>query len=133
MLHVLSVSTFITKCSLLFFYARLNHIGLFLNGLAGPVALSAPPLVSAYWFPPKQRTTATALTSLAAYYGVSFSFVIGPVLVPDRNETNSSLLRYITAWFIIPPYISSLHMSLFLRWKDCNLTLQNFTDCQSKV
>ncbi|XP_065845353.1 solute carrier family 49 member 4 homolog [Oscarella lobularis] len=88
----------------------LNHFGLFLNGLAGPVAMSAPPLVSAYWFPPKQRTTATALTSLAGYYGVSLSFVIGPLLVPDRNQTNSSLLR----------------------WKDCNLTLQNFTDCQTQ-
>ena len=64
---------------------RLNHVGLFLNGLAGPVAMSAPPLISAVWFPPGQRTTATAVTALSAYYGLSFSFVIGPILVPYKK------------------------------------------------
>ncbi|XP_062521351.1 solute carrier family 49 member 4 homolog [Corticium candelabrum] len=63
----------------------LNHVGLFLNGLAGPVAMSAPPLISAVWFPPGQRTTATAVTALSAYYGLSFSFVIGPILVPYKK------------------------------------------------
>eukprot|EP00118_Oscarella_pearsei_P002087 m.9450 g.9450 ORF g.9450 m.9450 type:complete len:100 (+) comp21363_c0_seq4:218-517(+) len=76
--------------------------------------MSVAPLISAYWFPPKQRTTATALTSLAGYYGVSFSFVIGPLLVPDRNVTN----------------ISSISSDI---WKNCNLTIKNSTDCQIEM
>lgn len=66
----------------------LNHIGLFLNGMAGPVAMAVGPLVSAVWFPPGQRTTSTAATSLSTYYGLAFSFVIGPVFVPSYKKYN---------------------------------------------
>lgn len=61
----------------------LIHIGQFVTGLGGPVAMAAPPLVSAAWFPPSQRTTATAISSLACYSGTALSFVIGPLLVDD--------------------------------------------------
>lgn len=61
----------------------LIHIGQFITGLGGPVAMAAPPLVSAAWFPPSQRTTATAISSLACYSGTALSFVIGPALVED--------------------------------------------------
>ncbi|XP_062521350.1 solute carrier family 49 member 4-like isoform X2 [Corticium candelabrum] len=64
----------------------LNHVGLFLNGLAAPVVMSSPPLISAVWFPPGQRTTATAVTALSSYYGMSFAFVIGPILVPYKKS-----------------------------------------------
>ena len=37
----------------------LIHAGQFLNGLAGPVAMSSPPVVSSTFFPPQQRTVAT--------------------------------------------------------------------------
>lgn len=59
------------------------HLGQFITGIGGPVAMAAPPLVSAAWFPPEQRTTATAVSSLACYCGTALSFVIGPALVPD--------------------------------------------------
>ena len=53
--------------------------------------MAAAPMVSAAWFPPEQRTTATAISSLACYSGTALSFVIGPLLVPDVlnyvNET----------------------------------------------
>lgn len=45
--------------------------------------MAAAPMVSAAWFPPEQRTTATAISSLACYSGTALSFVIGPLLVPD--------------------------------------------------
>ena len=45
--------------------------------------MAAAPLVSAAWFPPEQRTTATAISSLACYSGTALSFLIGPLLVPD--------------------------------------------------
>lgn len=59
------------------------HCGQFITGIGGPIAMAAAPLVSAAWFPPEQRTTATAISSLACYSGTALSFLIGPLLVPD--------------------------------------------------
>ncbi|KAL5009480.1 hypothetical protein ScPMuIL_011785 [Solemya velum] len=73
----------------------LINIAHILNGLAGPVWASAPPVLSAAWFPAHQRTTATAITSMASYIGVAIGFIIGPLMVPAapntaRNQTNMS-------------------------------------------
>ncbi|XP_052804242.1 solute carrier family 49 member 4 homolog isoform X2 [Mya arenaria] len=65
----------------------LIHFGQFLNGLAGPVAMGAPPAISAEWFPPEQRTTATAIATVANTLGLAVSFLIGPYLVPTQNIT----------------------------------------------
>ena len=64
----------------------LIHLGQFITGIGGPIAMAAAPMVSAAWFPPEQRTTATAISSLACYSGTALSFVIGPLLVPDVEE-----------------------------------------------
>ena len=66
------------------------HLGQFITGLGGPVAMAAAPLVSSAWFPPDQRTTATAISSLACYSGTALSFVIGPLLVPDVPRPNGT-------------------------------------------
>lgn len=79
--------------------ARLIHVGQFLNDLAAPVAMGGPPLVSSTWFPPHQRATATAISSLMSYVGISVSFGIGPFVlnpseVADRpNSTEESLVE----------------------------------------
>lgn len=66
-------------------HSRLIHTGQFLNDLAAPVAMGAPPLVSSTWFPPNQRATATAIASLTSYVGISISFGVGPfVLNPSE-------------------------------------------------
>lgn len=59
----------------------LIHIGQMLNGFAGPVSMSIGPVVSATWFPPDQRATATALISVSNYGGCALMFVLGPILV----------------------------------------------------
>lgn len=47
--------------------------------------MGAPPLVSSTWFPPHQRATATAISSLMSYVGISVSFGVGPfVLNPSE-------------------------------------------------
>lgn len=63
----------------------LTHFGQILNGLAGPVAMSVGPSLSAAWFPLHQRVTATAIVGLANYIGLALSFLIGPLLVPERK------------------------------------------------
>ena len=49
------------------------------------------PLISATWFPPHQRTTSTALASMAPSVGVGLSFIIGPLLVPDVGNQSSTI------------------------------------------
>ena len=52
--------------------------------------MAGPPLVSAVWFPPHQRTTSTAYLSATAYLGIAVSFLIGPLIVTDLNTENST-------------------------------------------
>ncbi|XP_048730578.2 solute carrier family 49 member 4-like isoform X2 [Ostrea edulis] len=62
-----------------------------LNGIAGTVPFAGPALIANTWFPPNQRTTATAILSIFNYGGVAMAFVIGPQLVSSpkyRNETH---------------------------------------------
>ena len=64
----------------------------------GPVAIGAPPLVSATWFSPHERTTATAIGTLAGYFGIAMAFAVGPAMVPNEvvkaNISNSSLSKH---------------------------------------
>jgi len=57
--------------------SRLIHGGQLFNGLAAPVCMAAPPLISATWFPATQRTTATSLGLLSGNVGFALSFIIG--------------------------------------------------------
>ena len=62
---------------------------------SGTVALGAPPLVSATWFPPSERTTATAIGTLAGSFGIAAAFAVGPAMVPgvvaQTNVSNASI------------------------------------------
>eukprot|EP00050_Salpingoeca_kvevrii_P009593 m.309662 g.309662 ORF g.309662 m.309662 type:complete len:454 (-) comp23486_c0_seq1:160-1521(-) len=70
----------------------LTHFGQFLNGLAGPVAMAAPPVLSSTWFPLSERATATAIMAASNYFGVATAFLLGPYLVPDRTDGGSVVL-----------------------------------------
>ncbi|KAK3698491.1 hypothetical protein RRG08_053459 [Elysia crispata] len=68
----------------------LIHMGHFCIGAAGPVAMGAIPALSATWFPPQERVTATALGTSIGMFGVALSFVLGPALVseaPPKHKT----------------------------------------------
>lgn len=80
----------------------LSNVGSILNGGAGVVACVCPSVISALWFPPGQRTTATGsgviimhgihAINLLSHKGLSWvmlelgnavGFLLGPLLVPD--------------------------------------------------
>lgn len=67
----------------------LIHCGQIVVGLAGPVGMATAPLLSSTWFPPHQRTTATAISTVAGYVGTSLSFIIGPAFVGDVTKSNA--------------------------------------------
>lgn len=61
----------------------------FLISVAVPAVQNAGVLVlSATWFPPHERMTATAIATLASYLGSAFSYIVGPNLVPDVDYGN---------------------------------------------
>ena len=66
----------------------LIHCGQIIVGFAGPVGMAAPPLLSSTWFPPYQRTTATAILAVAGYVGTAVSFLIGQAFVDDVKDSN---------------------------------------------
>jgi len=71
------------------------NLGQFFCMAGGPVALGGSPLLSATWFPPSERTTATAIGTLTGYFGLAVAFAVGPAMVPDvvmqTNVSNASI------------------------------------------
>eukprot|EP00825_Cyclidium_porcatum_P000555 TRINITY_DN10185_c0_g2_i2.p1 TRINITY_DN10185_c0_g2~~TRINITY_DN10185_c0_g2_i2.p1 ORF type:complete len:428 (+),score=52.75 TRINITY_DN10185_c0_g2_i2:157-1440(+) len=75
----------------------LIHFGQILNALAGPVAMSVGPVISAQWFPPNERIISTACVALANGVGSGLTFFIGPLIIPDEKseaETRKNIIRY---------------------------------------
>lgn len=74
----------------------------FINGIAGVIFNAAPPLLAVTWFPPNQRTTATAIAASVPYLGTALSFIMGPLLVTSpvyanqTEETNISINTFMT-------------------------------------
>ena len=66
------------------------HICSILNGISGATIMAAPPALSATWFPPEQRTTATCINQVFNQLGNAMAFLVGPYLVPDGNVTTVS-------------------------------------------
>ena len=69
----------------------LTHFGAIFNSIGTPLATGLGPLISAVWFPPNQRTTSTAIASLAPYVGMGLAFIIGPLLVSDVGNHSSTI------------------------------------------
>lgn len=83
----------------------------FLNGLAGPVVVSATTQLSANWFPSNQRSIATAISGQSSNIGISLSFILGPILVPDVNISSfisSTTKSHITSSILRLLYIEAV-------------------------
>jgi FLVCR family MFS transporter len=49
-------------------FTVMSHICAILNGLSGVTVMAAPPAISAAWFPPHERTTATCINLVSTYF-----------------------------------------------------------------
>ena len=74
----------------------LLFVGQFIFSLSFPICLGAPTLVSAFWFPQEERTTATAIGVYSISLGLGTSFLVVPAFVPftrmEHNTINGSSL-----------------------------------------
>ena len=89
----MSLQTFAVVCELIpsppHVRTALITFAEFLISVAVPAVQNAGVLVlSATWFPPHERMTATAIATLVSYLGSAFSYVVGPNLVPDVDYGN---------------------------------------------
>ncbi|CAL4119870.1 unnamed protein product, partial [Meganyctiphanes norvegica] len=115
-------------------FTVMSHLCAILVGIAGTLVMAAPPLIAAEWFPPKERTTATAMAQAFNQFGNAGSYM-EPLLVRSPEDASSSEIRsdimrlmYIDAGFaaglflvvliyfptkpLSPPSVSSTHERL---------------------
>jgi FLVCR family MFS transporter len=71
-------------------------------GIAGPFTQGSPSRFSAIWFPPEERTRATAIAFLGTYIGSAASYVISPALVQTPDQM--PLLIYIEFGLAFLPF-----------------------------
>lgn len=98
-------------------FTWLAHVGQFLNGCGGVVPMAGAPILSAAWFPPNERATATAIGISLNYMGVAFSYLIGPLLVPDgqsNNGTNQSDVSFLSNSVSIDEAGTGNHLPILL-------------------
>eukprot|EP00092_Neocalanus_flemingeri_P023173 GFUD01025128.1.p1 GENE.GFUD01025128.1~~GFUD01025128.1.p1 ORF type:complete len:519 (+),score=111.99 GFUD01025128.1:163-1719(+) len=74
-------------------FTILCHLSAILNGIPGIIVTSAPPAVSAAWFPPDERVTATSISQMLNNIGQGLSFLIASLMITDpKQERNSSVI-----------------------------------------
>jgi hypothetical protein len=62
------------------------YLGFFLVGLSQPLYQCTPALLSASWFPEKERTMATGVALNANQLGIGFAFIFGTLLVAESDD-----------------------------------------------
>jgi len=81
------------RCSFLIFpdipdsaFTILCHVSAILNGIPGIVVTSAPAAVSAAWFPPQERVTATSISQMLNNVGQGVSFLVASLMVEEPGN-----------------------------------------------
>ena len=64
----------------------LLHLGQIINAAVGPIVMSSPSLLSALWFSPQRRTTATSIAYLGGNLGSAIGFLLGPYIISDNPD-----------------------------------------------
>ncbi|XP_045120073.1 solute carrier family 49 member 4 homolog [Portunus trituberculatus] len=89
------------------FFTVMCHICAILVGIAGTLVMAAPPMIAAVWFPPRERTTATAFCQMMNMLGNGGSY-LEPLMVqepssahPDEEEVEeirNDIKRLVYIW-----------------------------------
>ena len=87
----------------------LLHIGQIMSAVSGPVAIGAPPLVSALWFEPEERNRSTAIAVLSNNVGNGIAYLAVPLLCAGLGfqsvlfvEVSLACLSFALSWFYLP-------------------------------
>jgi FLVCR family MFS transporter len=72
-------------------------IAMLCNGAGGAWLNFGAPILSELWFPSEERTTATAMASVATYTGAALGFVVGPAAVgsPATQEAAKQAIEHL--------------------------------------
>ena len=73
-------------------------VAMLCNGVGGAYLNFGGCIISELWFPTNERTTATAVASVATYCGAALGFVVGPTLV-GRPTTAEAATQAINALY----------------------------------
>ena len=72
-------------------FTVLCHVCASLNGISGIIFCSAPPALSAAWFPAGERVTATSIGQTFNGLGGGLIFLIARIMVKSGNNTSGKL------------------------------------------
>ena len=71
-------------------YKVISLVAMVLNGASGGVSNFGGPVLSERWFPPNERTTATAVGTVSCYLGSALGFLIGPLIVGEPRDADAA-------------------------------------------
>ncbi|CAH1395090.1 unnamed protein product [Nezara viridula] len=73
------------------YFTIIAHLGAIFNAVGGVSLSPAILLLSSTWFPPNERTTATGIGTTMSSFGIAVSYIIGPSIVSETTETETSV------------------------------------------
>ena len=94
----------------------LCNLGACLNGVSGIIFCSAPPVISATWFPAQERVTATSVGQMLNGLGNGVSFLLARLFVRSSGDDDHILRREINNYLLslaIPPVIFFICVLLY--------------------
>ena len=78
----------------------LIHLGHFMIGLVGLPVMIFPTRISSVWFPPRERTFATAVMINAEGMGITIGFIMAPLLVQQYGMKTMMYVQAELAVFV---------------------------------
>ena len=76
--------------------------GSLLNALAGPFIMGSCSTMSATWYAPAQRGTATAVAFCGGSFGGAVGYILGPLVIADRADRVYALLLLELGLTLVP-------------------------------
>ena len=112
------------------------YLGFFLVGLSQPLYQCTPALLSASWFPERERTLATGVALNSNQLGIGFAFIFGTLLVSDSDDipkyfgllSTISTITFLGAYHLASHLLLPIHSLTFYYAYIAKGTLIQFDD-----